>query len=196
MSATGLNAALNILKNYTGNVNSCLENCSNNGKCVQINGVFGCSCEPFFIGASCQTDSRPCSKSPCLNNGTCLNKLNVTISFECQCQQGYFGVYCENRVDLCQNVTCSLHGHCYVVGMTPYCKCYNGYLGETCDEESGLKKKVKSFQTGSIVICVIVLVSTCVIIVSNDILNYFNITHRDKLTDKEKKFFKKQLILK
>jgi hypothetical protein len=84
-----------------------------------------------------------------------------------------------------------MNGYCIVIDVTPQCKCYYGYLGDICDKESGAKKKVSYFQYGSIIICVVVIVTTCVLILSNDILSYFGIGSRKKNLKKNKqKHFK------
>jgi hypothetical protein len=60
-----------VLSTYTGGLSECLVNCSNQGICV-LNSLeqYVCQCNQFRLGASCQTDSRPCSSNPCLNNNT------------------------------------------------------------------------------------------------------------------------------
>ena len=38
--------------------------------------------------------SNPCLPSPCLNNGTCVNK---GIAFECHCPGAFSGKRCESK---------------------------------------------------------------------------------------------------
>jgi len=131
------------------------------------------------MGKSCQTDERPCSQSnKCLNNGTCINSLDLT-SFTCQCPQNgvFYGRYCENMRNLCENVTCSSHGYCTQSQSETTCKCYNGYEGDKCELESSAVKAVKSIQWTTTIISVLFIATFWIIIVSNDLLNFFKIGH-------------------
>ena len=96
---------MNILTNSNYDLSACLKNCSNNGLCLlnTTNQKYSCQCFTHFNGISCQFDTRPCSKYPCLNNGTCLNTNLNTSEFKCQCQLNYFGLNCETKIDLCKN---------------------------------------------------------------------------------------------
>ena len=77
----------NVLINYQYDLTPCLTNCSNNGICLLNSTLdkYSCNCSDNFNGESCQFDLRPCSKYPCLNNGTCINKNVNTNEFECKC---------------------------------------------------------------------------------------------------------------
>ncbi len=203
LTQDNLHQIINILQSHT-DITSCLTNCSNQGVCKldpQIK-KYICECNANFMGKSCQIDARPCSQAnKCLNNGTCTNSLDLT-SFTCQCPQNspYYGQYCEHLRILCENVTCSSHGYCTQSQSQTKCKCYMGYDGENCETESNSIKAVKYVQWTATIICIICLTIFCIIIVSNDLLNYFKICNeriditewkREKLYGKEDKPAKK-----
>ena len=43
-------------------------------------------------------DDNECSRTPCLNGGTCVNNVG---SYKCSCTGGFVGTNCENDVDEC-----------------------------------------------------------------------------------------------
>ncbi len=161
-------------------VNACLNNCSNHGICTlnQTIGKYLCECDSNFVGSLCQTDTRPCSSSPCLNNGTCVTH-NDSSSFKCECETSFYGIFCENQVNLCLNSSCStLGGYCFINSTTKQsqCKCKIGYSGLDCEIENTKSKYIRmSVQIVSILICCSCISITVILIVSNDILNYFGI---------------------
>ncbi len=179
LTQSNLQLILEILKSNT-DVTACLSNCSNQGVCkLSQNQTYICECNANFMGKSCQTDERPCSQAnKCLNNGTCINSQDLT-SFTCQCPESgpYYGQYCENMRNLCENVTCSSHGYCTQSQNETKCKCNNGYEGDKCEIESGAVKAVKSIQWTTTIISILFIGTFWIIIVSNDLLNYFKIGH-------------------
>jgi hypothetical protein len=178
MTQANMQKFLNILQS-NNDISACLANCSNNGLC-QLDPQtlkYICECNANFMGKSCQTDTRPCSQSnKCLNNGTCINSLNLT-SFKCQCPQNgpFYGQYCEKTINLCENVTCSSHGYCIQNLNETKCKCNLGYEGEVCDKELNEVKKVKYTQWTTTIICMICIATFWFVIITCDILNYLKI---------------------
>lgn len=43
----------------------------------------------------CETEIDECESNPCLNGGTCLDRLN---HFQCECVRGFRGTLCERNV--------------------------------------------------------------------------------------------------
>ena len=134
---------------------SCLNNCSNHGVCKLISGMlYGCFCDPDYIGPSCSVNSRPCSSVPCLNNGTCTEVMvsNGTYNFTCTCLEKYSGSRCEifDISELCSNLSC-VYGTCQVNSSTLEvgCKCFKSYSGDLCDIETTEIKTIKSVITWS-----------------------------------------------
>ena len=69
-----------ILETYIGDLTGCLANCSNQAVCMlDTQQKYICQCKEFKNGLSCQSDTRPCSSNPCLNNGVCSNVYNGTL---------------------------------------------------------------------------------------------------------------------
>lgn len=171
-----------LFSNYTGNVADCLSNCTNgNGLCqIQANttNVLECSClASYYYGSGCQYDLRPCSSSPCLNNGQCLN-INDNLnkwSFNCSCQPGYVGSSCQDRVDMCANQTCSSNGVCRASlnSTATRCECYDMYFGEECEFESESKKVIKRVSYASTIIAIIFIIFYYLICVLIDLISYF-----------------------
>jgi hypothetical protein len=168
----------NVLTNYTGGLSECLANCSHQGICV-LNSFeqYVCQCNQFRMGASCQTDSRPCSSNPCLNNGTCSN-LNNSTSFYCTCQNPdlFYGIYCENKKDLCKNNAekCfKSQGFCIMNETQPLCKCFIDYSGSNCEIMSTSLFVRKSIINVSTLIAILVLVIFIVLLFCFDFTKYF-----------------------
>ncbi len=189
-----------VLTTYTGDLSACLSNCSNQGVCIldSLMNKYICQCFQYRKGVACQTDSRPCSSNPCLNNGTCSN-INNDTSFECTCQESnlFFGIYCENKLDLCQNNTnvCASpnQGYCIMNGSQPMCKCMMGYSGIRCEIISTSLVVRKYIIDSSTIITIIVLASYIVFVVFLDCTKYFIIKKKRQpiKSPKIKKFYYK-----
>jgi hypothetical protein len=138
---------LNMLSLPNQDLTGCLSNCSNRGVCgINADNKFGCKCEEFFVGDSCQTDTRACSYTPCKNNANCSEVIvpNQPNSFNCTCTSAlYYGLRCENKINVCINTTCSGHGACFDNSSIPTCRCFNNYFGNDCEKKSETLKAIQ-----------------------------------------------------
>lgn len=48
-------------------------------------GGFSCDCDEGYEGALCQYDTDDCSSDPCMNNGTCADRV---ANYTCSCLPG------------------------------------------------------------------------------------------------------------
>ena len=180
---------LNSLFNtYTGDLSSCLANCSNQGICIlNSNKQFMCQCNLFKTGAACQNDLKPCSSGPCLNGGICNDTINGT-TFQFTCKENlFFGIHCENKLDLCINSTlCVTHqGYCIINGTQPTCKCKIGYSGVSCEIVSSSLAVTKSIINAATIITILVFVSLIALIVFFDVSKYFLIKNKKPIRSKK-----------
>jgi hypothetical protein len=139
---------------------------------------YTCECNQFRTGSSCQTDLRPCSSNPCLNNGTCSNIINNNNkrSFQCTCQYVFYGINCENKLDLCQNNTelcINKQGYCIMNGTRPICKCLLDYSGIKCEIMSTSLVVKNAIINAATLIAIVVLVSFGLLILFFDYTKYF-----------------------
>jgi hypothetical protein len=141
---------IQLMSNY--DMSACMLNCSGNGVCKFSNNKYSCICFPDYVGEKCQTNSRPCTNYPCLNNGECFDFLNVNQTiltnqkvwdFSCNCSQFYFGERCESKINVCQNETCSGNGHCFDNSSVATCKCFIYFSGPRCEIEESQLKTIK-----------------------------------------------------
>ena len=164
-----------LLETYTGDLSACLADCSNQGVCVLSQEKYICKCNQFRTGLSCQSDTRPCSSNPCLNNGTFSSLKNET-SFECICQSAlFYGPNCENKHDLCLNNTeicIKNQGTCQMNETQAFCKCFNDYTGVNCEIMSTSMVVEKSIISASSIIAIVVMVSYITIILCFDYTKY------------------------
>ncbi|TKR93117.1 hypothetical protein L596_007633 [Steinernema carpocapsae] len=73
-----------------------LDKMCKNGKCRSVNGSDfdgACECQPGYTGVFCEIDIDDCNPNPCLNGGTCTDKVNA---FECSCVTGTTPPICED----------------------------------------------------------------------------------------------------
>ena len=84
----------------TRNVSIVLCACQNNGECTTVteplqfnhNGHYKvpCQCPEFFIGDSCENDTRGCVLDPCPVYAACVVNDTVPEGYTCtDCQEGY-----------------------------------------------------------------------------------------------------------
>lgn len=62
---------------------------------------------------------------PCLNGGTCVDKVN---GFTCNCTEDYMGVLCDRPFEVCEMKPCKNNGTCTSIGNNRdfSCECYPG----------------------------------------------------------------------
>lgn len=155
-------------------LSDCISNCTNNGLCKYSNiGLkFICVCNLYYSGPYCSTDLRPCSSSPCMNNGTCIQNITDLASptSYCECGQYYEADVCQTKKDICQNETCSNHGKCKDVNNKPKCECFSLYLGENCEITSDALKVIQKTISISSIIAIVILCCFYLFILSSDLL--------------------------
>ncbi|XP_070188097.1 uncharacterized protein [Littorina saxatilis] len=128
------------LENYQGNqceqqeLRGCdIFPCGENSTCRNTNDYHRvCDCFPGFTGPLCDMEINECESQPCLNGGTCTDKVN---GFECACRANFTGDRCELPVKLCAGVSCGIADSCVDDAVTglPLCVCRSGYTqGELC----------------------------------------------------------------
>ncbi|RNA43980.1 neurogenic locus notch 1 -like protein [Brachionus plicatilis] len=187
-----LDVILGLLK-QKGDINNCLKNCSNNGKCKSdSNNTIKCFCNEHFAGVDCSFDTRPCSSKQCLNNGKCV-EVDAT-SFECNCSGNYVGNRCQFlRNDICANKTCSSHGYCYFSeeDTKVKCKCFKYYTGENCEIEANEIKQIKETIKITTIIALVVIFLTVAFFIILDMCGKFE----KKKVESSKKIHKKMYKL-
>jgi hypothetical protein len=153
-----------LFESLDNDPNGCLLNCSNNGICEFKDRKFECFCNQYFVGSSCDIDTRVCLRTnTCVNNSTCVDySLNNSLSlneyyFKCESNL-YYGTHCEYKTDVCLNVKCSNNGNCVDFEDRSYCECYNNFYGEFCENQSASLKMIKSVSIVSACIAAILIV--------------------------------------
>ena len=73
---------------------------------------------------------------------------------------------------------CSSHCYCTKRQSETKYKCNNGYEREVCEIESSTVKAVKTIQFTTTIICIVCLATFWIVLISNDLLNYFKIGHK------------------
>ena len=189
---------LSLLANSTINLNRCLTNCSNRGKCSlnSQQNIYICVCnEIYFQGVQCELDIRPCSsRSQCLNNGTCENLLlNNEYSFECKCRNNFYGQFCEHRNSSFDKKLCSFNGRVYYDENEDLkCQCFVDYTGEKCEYANTMTKVIQYTRISSLTLLLICIGTFVILIVANDLFNYFILHPKRK---KQKKIHNETSII-
>jgi hypothetical protein len=182
---------VDLLNQTKYDLNDCLSNCSNHGKCKLNENKLKCECDLYFDGAKCEIDLRPCSYFPCLNSIKCENILislinnqqqqqqqnNKEIDFKCQCKSKlFYGKRCENKINLCKNETCSGNGLCKLINEnelneTTKCECFGKgwYEGEKCEITTLKQKIIKVSIKTTVYVAVGVVIIFFALIISMDL---------------------------
>lgn len=175
----------------TIDITDCLSNCSQNGICkyLQIYDKFSCNCDSFFSGTTCSSDTRPCSKNPCLNNGTCVQNLTdpTQTSYYCECGVYYKGKKCESKINVCENETCSGHGSCVDENNEPKCKCFNSFYGKQCETMSEGLVRIKAVTSFATITAIIIICLFYLMFIAMDLTRIYLIEKRYKRHNKKKR---------
>ena len=173
-----------MLASYSGDLSSCLANCTNQGICILDSfQQYICQCNQFRTGSACQSDTRPCSSGPCLNGGIC-NDTNNSTSFECKCQTNlFYGIYCENKKDLCLNSSICFNnqGYCVMNESQAMCKCKLDYSGVNCEIMSTSLIVRKAIINVTTIIAIVVLVCYTLFIICFDFTKYFVMKDKNRI---------------
>ncbi|KAM6941369.1 protein jagged-1a-like isoform 1-T1 [Lycodopsis pacificus] len=104
--------------------------CGPHGRCRSHAGAqFSCACEEGFTGTYCHENINDCESAPCLNGGTCIDKVS---QYQCICADGWDRPTCQNNIDDCSAAPCQNRGVCRDLVNDFYCECSDGWKGKTC----------------------------------------------------------------
>nr|XP_054605635.1 sushi, nidogen and EGF-like domain-containing protein 1 [Nothobranchius furzeri] len=92
-----------------------------------ICGILGAWSQP----PTCE-EINECLSQPCLNGGSCLNKIG---SYQCLCQDGFSGNRCQIDTNECLTEPCMNEGTCEDQPGSYLCHCPQGFTGQNCETE-------------------------------------------------------------
>ncbi|XP_030846782.1 fibropellin-1-like [Strongylocentrotus purpuratus] len=90
---------------------------------------YTCDCLAGFTGTLCEENIDECISNQCLNEATCIDKVN---GYVCRCPPGYDGVLCDENYDECTPNQCENNGVCIDLVDGFICDCPEGFDGTLC----------------------------------------------------------------
>ncbi|KAH3795500.1 protein crumbs homolog 1-like [Dreissena polymorpha] len=108
--------------------------CQNGAICEDLQaGGYQCFCRPGYYGNHCQLEINECDPDPCVNNATCVDRLN---DFTCICPIGMSGKRCEIQATTgCESDPCKNGATCVAMETVGNyrCTCMPGFEGQHCE---------------------------------------------------------------
>uniref|UniRef100_A0A3B4E9G9 FAT atypical cadherin 1a n=1 Tax=Pygocentrus nattereri TaxID=42514 RepID=A0A3B4E9G9_PYGNA len=77
------------------------------------------------------TPDQDCTSNPCLNGGSCSQRLNG--GYYCRCNSLFVGDHCELSISPCVSNPCLYGGTCIQNNEDYYCRCRGQYTGQRCE---------------------------------------------------------------
>ena len=81
-------------------------------------------------GRYCETNIDDCIPDPCLNGGSCSDRVDEYV---CGCAPEYVGANCSDHVCDIHRSPCLNGGTCYVQGNLARCLCPLAFSGDACE---------------------------------------------------------------
>lgn len=107
-----------------------------------------CSCRAGFTGQRCEININECAGNPCLNGGTCQDRIT---DYTCVCPTGYGGRNCDRILDECSLRPCLNRGRCTGGGgpgkPPATCTCTPGFTGPRCEFFAAVTSPVTKRET-------------------------------------------------
>lgn len=114
-----------------------------------------CSCRAGFTGPRCEVNINECAGNPCVNGGTCRDRIN---DYTCDCPAGYGGRNCDRVLDECSLLPCLNGGLCTGgggPGQPPAaCVCPSGFTGPNCEFFATVGESQDGFQWAAVSLAV------------------------------------------
>ena len=126
----GPETAVNVTAGCPGRDVCRMTDCGHDRQCFDAWERADCVCLPGFEGTNCTININECAPAPCLNGGTCADRIN---GYTCSCPKLWLGARCEVPSD-CTSSPCQNGASCFdAVGTNYSCTCQPGFWGSNCD---------------------------------------------------------------
>lgn len=107
--------------------------CRNNGKCIDLIGVYECVCKPGYTGKNCEFKTNACKDLCSIGTYECFNDRTETV---CICMPDYTGADCSTRIEIdhCASSPCAEGAKCENTKHGFNCLCPDDRSGKYCEK--------------------------------------------------------------